>query len=173
MSKYLLFSFSFPFMPFFLDFAGCNLFFFSFSARLLFLFFPFLPAFFLFELICFSSFFSFLFLGAFCRQLCFFFFIFLFLGAPHFVFLVLSFFFFSFFWWTCVFSLSLLPSPEQAAWNRSYALSSFPDRVDILVEPSRNHAMNDMLSSGTKYIYMYNSHIHEYEKCTWDVYIYT
>ena len=114
MSKYLLFLFLFfsclfSWLPWFQ-------FFFSFSARL-FLFFFWGP--------CVDSCVSSFFFSSF-------------LGAPHFFLIVFGVELFScffFFFGGLVFSPSLLPSPEQAAWNRSYFLSSFSDRVDILVNP--------------------------------------
>ena len=147
MSKYLLFSFSFLFIPFFLDFAGCNLFFLLFSALLLFLFF--LPFFFLLlELSCF-----------------FFFFLSFLLGAPHFFLIVfgvelLSCFFF--FWGPCVFSLSLL------LLNKPLEIDPMFLAVYLKDIPSRNHAMNDMPSSGTKYIYVTYPYMN---MCEMDIFI--
>ena len=64
------------------------------------------------------------------------------------------FFFFPFFLGALCF-LSLLPSPEQAVRNRSLC---FPVVSFDLVDPVRNHAMNDMLWSSAPSMNMYHNH---------------
>ena len=129
MSKYLpilflFFSYLFSWLRWFQSF------FFSFAARLLFLFrffffMPFFPWSWTVSLL-----FPFFFLGAWCRQLSFLFFFSFFWGAPHFVFLFLASFSCFFFLGALCF-LSLLPSPEQAVRNRFLiVLNHFPDHVD-------------------------------------------
>ena len=156
---------------FFLDSLVTNSFFFSFSARLLFLFLSFpawSAAFFssyfwsgVFPLFLVSSTaFSFFFSWRPCVDSCVFSFsLFFFLGAPHFFFFlfsVLSFFFslFLFFWVPCVFSLSFhrLNKPLEID---THVLSL----VVSLITLSYHTHDTDMPSSGTKYVSMLHSQI--------------
>ena len=161
MSKYLLFSFSFLFMPFFL--TSLVAIFFFFHLPFAFIFFFFSSCLFFLELSCFSSFFLFFFcLGGLVSTVVFLLFSFLLSGGTAFCFscfwLLFLFFFclgrrifsscFRCWAFSCFFLLgalcflSLLPSSEQAAWNRFYVLSRFSDRLFDTRGISRNHAMN-------------------------------
>ena len=127
------FFFFFSFHAFFSWLRWLQSFFFSFSTRLLFLFF--LPFFF------FSwswAVFLFFFLFFFC------------LGHRIFsCFRCWAFFLVSFFWGPCVFSLSF------HRLNKLLEIDPMFLAVSLIVwTPSRNHAMNDMPSSGTKYVYV-------------------
>ena len=154
MSKYLLFYFSFLFMPFFLHWLQSFSFFTCRSP--LFLSFFLMPFFFSSlgdEL--FSFFFSFFSGGLVSTVVLLLFFFSSFWGAPHFFLIIFGvelFFLVSFFFWGALCFLSLLPSPEQAVWNRTYVLSRFPDRVDILVDQVVTIPWTTCKDPGTKYV---------------------
>ena len=147
MNKYLLFSFSFLFMPFFLTSLVVIFFFICHSPSFSFSF-----IFFLLELSCFFSS-SFLLSGGLVSTVVFPLLPFFFLGAPHFVFLVFGFFLlFLFLWGPCVFSLFFHLNKPFEIYPMFLAVSLIVSLIHV--DPVRNHAMNDISSPRHQIIYM-------------------